>query len=67
MGQTSCCSTAVDHGLQYARPCSLLLDADMLNKGYEWSYKYGEPRNAPPKRYLVQPKCCRVTWCGLPC
>ncbi len=34
----------------------------MLTKGYEWAYKYGEPRNAPPKRYLVQPKCCKVEW-----
>jgi hypothetical protein len=35
---------------------------DMLNKGFEWAFKYGEPRNAPPKRYLVQPKCCKIKW-----
>ncbi|KAG1662705.1 hypothetical protein FOA52_014570 [Chlamydomonas sp. UWO 241] len=33
---------------------------DMVTKGFEWSYKYGEPRNADPKRYRVQPKCCEL-------
>lgn len=35
-------------------------NADMLSKGFEWAYKYGEPRNADPKRYRVQPKCCKL-------
>lgn len=34
----------------------------MINKGFEWAYKFGEPRNANPKRYLVQPKCCKIHW-----
>lgn len=32
----------------------------MITKGFEWAYMYGEPRNADPKRYRVQPKCCSI-------
>ncbi|KXZ45058.1 hypothetical protein GPECTOR_59g667 [Gonium pectorale] len=33
---------------------------DMLTRGYEWAAKYGMPQNLPPKRYRIQPKCCKV-------
>ena len=32
----------------------------MIEKGFEYAYKYGEPRNADSKRYRVIPKCCKV-------
>lgn len=32
----------------------------MINKGFEWAFKFGEPQNAKPKKYLVQPKCCQI-------
>ncbi|KAL6755005.1 hypothetical protein V8C86DRAFT_2686314 [Haematococcus lacustris] len=35
---------------------------DMLTNGFEWAAKFGEPRNAPPKRYMIQPKCCQIKW-----
>eukprot|EP00798_Chlamydomonas_sp_ICE-L_P018468 gene18468-24959_t len=35
---------------------------DMLTKGFEWASKYGDPMNAAPKRYRVQPKCCEIKW-----
>ncbi|KAG2485806.1 hypothetical protein HYH03_015517 [Edaphochlamys debaryana] len=34
---------------------------DMLTKGYEWAAKYGQPRNANPRRYRMKPKCCELT------
>lgn len=36
--------------------------ADMLAKGFEWTYKYGEPKNIQSRTYMVQPKCCSVIW-----
>ncbi len=33
---------------------------DMLTRGFEYAYKYGEPRNVNPKRYRMTPKCCQV-------
>jgi hypothetical protein len=30
----------------------------MIDRGYEWAAKYGEPANKPPKRYRFQPKWC---------
>eukprot|EP00200_Dunaliella_tertiolecta_P002061 CAMPEP_0202342448 /NCGR_PEP_ID=MMETSP1126-20121109/3006_1 /ASSEMBLY_ACC=CAM_ASM_000457 /TAXON_ID=3047 /ORGANISM="Dunaliella tertiolecta, Strain CCMP1320" /LENGTH=474 /DNA_ID=CAMNT_0048933401 /DNA_START=1018 /DNA_END=2442 /DNA_ORIENTATION=+ len=36
--------------------------SDMLNKGFEWAYKYGEPKNFKSRTYMVQPKCCQVQW-----
>ena len=35
---------------------------DMLSKGFEWTYKYGEPRNPNPKRYRPSPPCCQIFW-----
>mmetsp|Transcript_5477 Transcript_5477/g.12120 ORF Transcript_5477/g.12120 Transcript_5477/m.12120 type:complete len:525 (+) Transcript_5477:133-1707(+) len=35
---------------------------DMITKGFEWAFKYGEPRNANPKRYRMQPKCCKIKY-----
>lgn len=32
----------------------------MLTRGYEWAAKHGEPSNAPPKKYRLQPPCCKV-------
>ena len=32
----------------------------MIEKGFEYAYKYGEPRNADSKRYRLIPKCCKV-------
>ena len=37
---------------------------DMLEKGFEYAYLYGEPRNSDPKRYRVTPKCCQVIMSG---
>lgn len=37
-----------------------MLSADMLEKGYEWAAKFGEPLNANSKRYKIQPKCCQL-------
>ena len=34
--------------------------ADMLTHGFEWAAKYGAPQNAVPKRYRLQPKCCKL-------
>ena len=34
----------------------------MIEKGYEWAAKFGTPRNANPKRYRLQPKCCRIKY-----
>eukprot|EP00955_Chlamydomonas_euryale_P072312 361363-Chlamydomonas_euryale.AAC.2 len=34
----------------------------MLTKGFEWTYMYGEPRNADTKRYRIQPPCCKIRW-----
>jgi hypothetical protein len=33
---------------------------DMATKGFEWATLNGVPVNADPKRYRVQPKCCRL-------
>ncbi|PNW74176.1 hypothetical protein CHLRE_13g588350v5 [Chlamydomonas reinhardtii] len=33
---------------------------DMLTHGFEWAAKYGAPQNAVPKRYRLQPKCCKL-------
>jgi hypothetical protein len=38
----------------------LLLPTDMLERGFEYAYKYGEPMNAVGKRYRVQPPCCKI-------
>eukprot|EP00798_Chlamydomonas_sp_ICE-L_P012581 gene12581-15805_t len=35
---------------------------DMITKGFEWASKFGAPHNAVPKRYRIQPKCCRIEW-----
>ena len=32
----------------------------MIEKGFEYAYMYGEPRNADSRRYRVVPKCCKV-------
>ena len=32
----------------------------MLEKGFEWSLKWGEPLNAPPKRYKWEEPCCSL-------
>ena len=44
--------------------------SDMIEKGFEYAYMYGEPRNADSKRYRVIPKCCKVwgrSLCGSQC
>lgn len=33
---------------------------DMLNRGYEWTLKYGSPVNPNGQRYRMQPKCCKI-------
>ena len=33
---------------------------DMIEKGFEYAFMYGEPRNANSKRYRMVPKCCRL-------
>jgi len=38
--------------------------SDMISQGFEYAYKYGEPRNADPKRYRVAPRCCQITLDG---
>lgn len=38
------------------------MTADMLSKGFEWTYKWGKPLNKQTRRYMMQPKCCNVTW-----
>ena len=45
-----------------ARAClfTLFSCADMIDRGYEWAAKYGEPANKPPKRYRFQPKWCAM-------
>lgn len=35
---------------------------DMLTRGYEWTFKYGQPVNANSKRYRLQPKCCKLRY-----
>ena len=32
----------------------------MIEKGFEYAYMYGEPKNADTKRYRITPKCCKV-------
>ncbi len=34
----------------------------MVTRGFEWTSKFGEPRNPNPKRYRPSLKCCQVTW-----
>ena len=34
--------------------------ADLHEHGYEWTLKYGKPRNPGPKTYKLQPACCEV-------
>lgn len=32
----------------------------MIEKGFEYAYMYGHPRNPDSKRYRLIPKCCKV-------
>lgn len=34
--------------------------SDMLNRGFEWTLEYGEPRNPPSLRYQWGTPCCSV-------
>jgi len=53
----SCCALAVQT-LAVLLLCSCC--ADMITKGFEWAYKFGEPKNMQARTYMVQPKCCSV-------
>lgn len=50
----------------------LMRATDMITKGYEWTAKYGRPRNNPAKTYKFQPPCCKLKpdltffWCDKP-
>ncbi len=33
---------------------------DMIERGFEYTLKHGEPRNPDSKRYRLQPKCCGI-------
>lgn len=34
--------------------------ADMLERGFEWTLEFGEPRNPPPLRYGWGAPCCEI-------
>lgn len=34
--------------------------SDMINKGFEYAFLFGEPQNAPGRKYRVQPPCCNI-------
>lgn len=33
---------------------------DMLERGFEWTLEFGEPRNPPPLRYGWGTPCCKI-------
>eukprot|EP00798_Chlamydomonas_sp_ICE-L_P026267 gene26267-17370_t len=34
--------------------------SDMMNKGFEWTLKFGTPSNPDPMRYLWHQPCCSI-------
>lgn len=48
------------YGFPYVASATVLQQraSDMLNKGFEWTLRYGKPRSFPPKSYRPQNACC---------
>lgn len=34
--------------------------SDMLDKGFEWTVQYGEPRNSKENEFYIEKPCCRM-------
>mmetsp|Transcript_3357 Transcript_3357/g.7341 ORF Transcript_3357/g.7341 Transcript_3357/m.7341 type:complete len:538 (+) Transcript_3357:145-1758(+) len=51
---------AYDFPLQRNAEVLLARAKDMLEKGFEWTLKHGEPANLRPKRYKWHEPCCKL-------
>ncbi|GIL86258.1 hypothetical protein Vretifemale_14600 [Volvox reticuliferus] len=50
----------LEYGFPYVSSAAILQQraSDMINKGFEWTLRYGKPRSFPPKAYRPQEPCC---------
>ena len=52
---------AVHNWLPKARlPIVPTQNTDMIERGFEYAFMHGEPRNANSKRYRMMPMCCQL-------
>ncbi|GFR47810.1 hypothetical protein Agub_g9587 [Astrephomene gubernaculifera] len=52
----------LEYGFPYSSSAAVLQQraTDMLNKGFEWTLRYGQPRNFKPKSLRQHPPCCSL-------